>query len=48
MEFEGKQYPVPVGWKDILTSIYGPDFMTPPPEDKRQTTHDEIYYKRKR
>lgn len=48
MEFEGKKYPVPIGWKDILTSIYGPDFMTPPPEDKRQTTHDEIYYKRKR
>ena len=47
MEFEGKKYLVPVGWKDILTSIYGSNFMIPPPEDKRQTTHDEIYYKRK-
>ena len=47
LEFEGKKYLAPVGWKDILISIYGPDFMIPPSEDKRQTTHEEKFYKRK-
>lgn len=46
-EFEGKTYKGPVGWKDILTSIYGPDFMTPPPEQDRKSTHDELFIKRK-
>ena len=44
MLFEGKEYLGPVGYDDILKSIYGNDYMTPPPENKRQTTHDETYF----
>ena len=34
MEFEDTTMPVPSGYDEILTSIYG-DYMTPPPEDQR-------------
>ena len=44
MEFEGKNYLCPVDYNDVLTSLYGPDYMTPPPEDKRTSTHEETYY----
>ena len=44
IEFEGHKYNAPIGWKDILTSIYGSDFMQPPPENKRTSTHEEDYY----
>lgn len=35
MDFEGYKFPAPSNYDEILTSIYG-DYMTPPPEDKRE------------
>lgn len=34
LEFEGKEYPAPIGYKELLTNMYG-DYMTPPAEDDR-------------
>jgi len=31
LEFEGRQYPAPVGWHELLTNMYG-DYMQPPDE----------------
>ena len=39
LEFEGQLFPAPQGWDAILTQVYG-DYMTPPPEDKRNSSHD--------
>lgn len=35
LSFEGFLFPVPVQYHDVLTNLYG-DYMTLPPEDKRQ------------
>lgn len=40
-EFEGKQYPIPKNYDDILRRCYG-DYMELPPEDKRQPTHNIV------
>lgn len=37
-DFEDTKMPVPIGYDEILTTIYG-DYMTPPPEDKRVIKH---------
>ena len=37
-DFEDTKMPVPVGYDEILTTIYG-DYMTPPPEEKRIIKH---------
>ena len=42
--FEKNEFYIPQGWDDVLTSIYGDDYMTPPPEGKRISTHVEAYY----
>lgn len=38
-EFEGKKFPIPSNADDVLKSIYGPEYMTPPPLEKRASTH---------
>ena len=43
--FEGYQLPVPIGYHQYLTQLYG-DYMTLPPEDKRITHHSfKAYWK---
>lgn len=43
-QFEGKMYPIPVGWKNILTAFYG-NYMKLPPEDQRKPYHgSEMYF----
>ncbi len=44
--FEGKEYYIPKDFDDVLTSIYGKDYMTPPPEDKRIPEHEERIFLR--
>ena len=34
LKFENGVYPAPIGYKDLLTNMYG-DYMTPPSEDER-------------
>ena len=38
LEFEGKKYNVPVGYKEWLTNLYG-DYMQLPPPEKRVSLH---------
>ena len=38
-EFEGKMYPIPGGYDEVLTRLYG-DYKTLPPEEKRVTHHE--------
>lgn len=44
INFEGNEYYAPQNFEDVLKSIYGEDYMIPPPVDKRKTTHDETYF----
>ena len=44
MEFEGKQYPVPIKYRTYLKCLFGPDYMTPPPVEKRVTHHNFTAY----
>ena len=44
MEFEGKEYKVPAGWDEILSSIYG-DYMQLPPVEKRVSNHNVKAYR---
>ncbi len=42
--FEDEIFPIPKGYDTILKSYYGADYMTPPPEEKRLSTHGlEVY-----
>lgn len=38
-EFEGETFNIPADFDTYLTATYGADYMTPPPEDKRDSTH---------
>ena len=38
VEFEGMKFPAMSGWDLYLSTVYG-DYMTPPPPEKRKTTH---------
>lgn len=40
MPFEGENFRVPSGWKTYLESLYGKDYMTPPPESERIPLHN--------
>lgn len=42
-EFEGKLYKIPEGYADFLTCLYGADYMTPPPEGKRNMHSFEAF-----
>ncbi|MBR2740727.1 MAG: LicD family protein [Oscillospiraceae bacterium] len=44
-EFEGNLLIVPEGYDDILTTMYG-DYMTPPPEGSRDSTHLDLFIMR--
>ena len=46
--FEGKQYPAPVGYEDVLSAMYGEDYMCLPPEEKRISHHAYKAYWRDR
>lgn len=39
LEFEGRTFPAPPGWDRLLRGLYGPDYMTLPPESERVTHH---------
>lgn len=41
VEFEGKQYPAPRAYDEILTNCYG-DYMQLPPEDKQAPIHNIV------
>lgn len=41
--YEGRSYPVPIGYHEWLTSVYG-DYMTPPPPDQQVTHHSFAAY----
>ncbi len=36
MTFEGRKVKCPAGLENYMTRLYGPDYMTPPPEDRRE------------
>lgn len=38
-EFEGELFNIPSDYATYLTATYGPDYMTPPPENQRDSTH---------
>lgn len=38
-DFEGEMFTIPADYETYLTDTYGPDFMTPPPVEKRDSTH---------
>ena len=42
LEFEGELFNCPCAYDKVLKKIYG-DYMTPPPERDRQTTHTELF-----
>ncbi len=42
IEFEGKRFEAPNNIHAYLTELYGPTYMTPPPEKKRVPTHTGV------
>ena len=44
--FENDIFSIPEGYEDVLECYYGKDYMEPPPEHKRESTHGlEIFFK---
>lgn len=44
VEFEGNAYPAPVGWREVLGSLYG-SYMNLPPAEKQITHHSFRAYR---
>lgn len=42
LQFEGKLYPVPTGYDEVLKNIYG-NYMLYPPIENRISNHDVIF-----
>lgn len=42
-KFEGHEFNIPVNYDAYLSKLYGPDYMTPPPPEKRQTHYITAY-----
>lgn len=46
LDFEGHKVCGPIKYEEFLTTAFGPDYMTPPPEDQRVGPHTmRIFYK---
>ena len=39
MQFENFSFPVPIGYDEILKTIYGEDYMKLPPQEERKSNH---------
>ena len=40
--FEGLTVKIPAKWDEVLTILFGPDYMTPPPESERVAKHLDV------
>ncbi|MBO7662482.1 MAG: LicD family protein [Clostridia bacterium] len=40
--FEGEEYLIPKRYDEVLTVLFGPDYMTPPPENERVAKHLDV------
>lgn len=40
--FEDVQVLIPARWDEVLTILFGPDYMTPPPESERVAKHLDL------
>lgn len=41
-DFEGQTVKIPAKWDEVLTILFGPDYMTPPPESERVAKHLDV------
>lgn len=41
LPFEGRMFPVPVGWQKLLSRNYGSNYMDLPPVEQRRSRHKE-------
>ena len=41
-DFEGQTVKIPAKWDEVLTILFGPDYMTPPPENERVAKHLDV------
>ncbi len=40
--FEDQTVKIPARWHEVLTELFGPDYMTPPPESERVAKHLDV------
>ena len=40
--FESLECLIPKKWDEVLTILFGPDYMTPPPESERVAKHLDV------